>query len=166
MNLTSFEIKSIVKIARDNPEMVVEDIIKEIINGYRPKSAIKKIITKIILLFSGKLQKLRPSLNDILLKTCTVHGIKNEKLKEKNRKQNIIRAKQQYCLVAYMFHYTLEDIGNEIGKDHATVSHHKKKALGFIETELDYSIEVARIFSKFPQFESILQDRLTDLISQ
>ncbi len=164
MNLTFAEIKSIIHIARKKPGMDTEDIIKAIINGYRKRRFLPLIITNITDL---KQLSLRPLRSEILKNVCIVHYLLPELVQSKNRKQEVVRARQQYCLITQLFHYSQESAGEEINKDHATVLFHRKKALSYFETERDYSIEIGMIFKQFSSdFETILKDRITDLINK
>ena len=54
-------------------------------------------------------------------------------------------------------------IGDEIGKDHATILHHKRKAIDYFDTEPEYTVELEAIFSQFPGFETILKDRIQNI---
>ena len=164
MNFTSKEIRDIVSIARSNPHTDYTDIIQLIINGHKQKSLIKTIISNVTSTGKNKPTKLRPTTKEILEKVSLVHSIPVETMQKKNRKQEVIRAKQQYCLIAVLFHYSQESAAKKVSMSHCTVFFHKNKALGFYQLEPDYTAEVDLIFEQFPDFEMILKDRITDLI--
>lgn len=168
MNLTTTEIKHIIKIARDNPEMASEEIINAIIDGYIPKDGIKGFIQKITLnirkIVNDEPILFKPTTAEIFKRTCNYHRMPIDRVKSKTRKREIIRVRQQYCFIAFLFNYSLEAIGGEIGKDHATALHHKKKAIGYCETERYYYNDIEKIILRFPEFKSILMERLMNNI--
>ena len=165
MNFTLNEIKRIMRIARTHPDMNHHDCINIIYNGYREKTFVQTILSNVG--YKGKPVKLRPSTAEILENVASIHYLEAETLQQKNRKRRVIRAKQQYILVAFLFNYTFQDIADSVSlQNHATALHHKNRGLYFFESELDYALEVGSIFECFPDFNAILQDRISNLINK
>jgi len=67
-------------------------------------------------------------------------------------------------LIAVLFRYTQQTIGEEINRDHVTARHNKIEALKFYKAEDEYRDEVNKIIGKFPTHKKLLMDRLINLI--
>lgn len=158
------EFRNVVRIARENPSMDAEDIIRTIHEGYQTKSKLHTMVANFGSLFTNKPLIMRPSTFEILHKCCEIYGADIEFIRSKSRKREIIRIRQQYCLIARLFKYSLRSTGEEIGKDHATVIWNKNNALKFYESEPYYRDEVDIIIDEFPNYKTMLMDRLTNII--
>ena len=166
MNLTIREVRELVRIARENPEMAADDIISSISKGYTAPSKIQEAISSIGAMITEKPIPLRPSHWNILVVVAAVHDLTTSDLMAKSRKQEIVRARQQYCLFGVLFNYSLDSIGQMVNKDHATVLFHRDKALAFYREEGDYFHEMEAIITRFPDHRHILRDRLETLINE
>lgn len=164
MNITVREIRAIVDIARNNPDLAGDDIVNAIIDGYVPKSGIQGFFDRMNYSFKRLVNDApiitRPTTKEILKAVLKVHSYPESLVLSKTRKREIIRIRQQYILIAFLFRYTLEIVGEEIGKDHSTAIWHKNKALMFCNTEDSYYMEITSIIGNLPQFKTILLDRL------
>ena len=165
MNLTTSEIRNLIKIARDNPSMAVEDIINAIIEGYSLKTGIKVLLSNIADVFANKPITLRPDPAEILETICIFHRLKPEWIKSKSRQGRLVRVRQQYCLIATLFKHFQGTIAGEIDRDHATAHHSTKNAKKFYQGEQEYMAEVDSIINEFPKYKTTLNDRLADFIS-
>ncbi len=114
-------------------------------------------------LFTEESKTSRPSCDEILKVSCEVHNIFPDLLKTKSRKGDLVRVRQQYCLVAYLFKHIYRVIGEKILRDHVTVISAKRKAIIFYRTEEEYRDEVNLIISRFPLYVSTLMERLLNL---
>ena len=165
MNFTPSDIENLIKIARDYPEMNHEDVILAVLNGIGRNLKMRSIITNVRSFFKNKPPLMRPPLCEIFTNTCSVHYTPEYMVKSKNRKRELVRIRQQYCLIAFLFHYTLASIGYEMGeRDHATALHNKKNALIFYRAEEEYRNEVDSIICELPKYKLMLMDRLIDTI--
>ena len=78
----------------------------------------------------------------ILKAVCETYDVDINVVKGKRRFQNLITVRREYCYLAWKLTRqtdknphgnSLSVIGAEIGKDHATVLHHKDKVLGWLK---------------------------------
>lgn len=168
MNLTTTEIRHVIKIARDNPEMAPEEIINAIVDGYMPKEGIRGFLQKISLnvrkVINDEPINFKPTTAEIFRKVCKYHKTPIDLVRSKTREKEIVIVRQQYCLVGFLFQYTWRTIADGIGKNHATAIHHKKKAIGYCETEKIYYQDIENIILKFPEFKTILMERFKSLL--
>ena len=81
-------------------------------------------------------------LSEILNAVCDVNNIDPFDVKRKRRFKNLITVRREYCYLAWKltklternpYGNSLSVIGAEIGKDHATVLHHKDKVLDWLK---------------------------------
>jgi hypothetical protein len=166
MHLTFNEVRTIVKVAREKPDIATEDIISAVIDGYAPKSGIVSLVGKI----KNNVQRIiddepvftRPTTKYIFMICVEFHRESKDLVLSKTRKVGIVRIRQQYCLIAHLFKYSLSTIGAEINKDHATALWHKNKAIGFYHFEQYYRQDIKGIIDMFPKYKLILYDRLNN----
>ena len=78
----------------------------------------------------------------ILRVVCEVNEVEIAAVKGKRRFQNLITSRREYCYLACVLTQfsvktphgnSLSVIGAEIGKDHSTVLHHKKKVANWLQ---------------------------------
>ena len=63
-------------------------------------------------------------LTEILQKVCDASGIMPHDIISKNRKREIVIARQLFCYITIKyFNYTLKNVGNFLNRDHSTVIH-------------------------------------------
>ena len=166
MHLTFNEVRTIVKVAREKPDVATEDIISAVIDGYAPKSGIVALVGKM----KNNIQRIiddepvftRPTTKQILNSCISYHRESEDLVRSKTRKVEIVRIRQQYCLIAHLFRYGSATIGYEINKDHATALWHKNKAIGFYHFEQFYREDIKGIIDMFPKHKLILYDRLNN----
>lgn len=85
------------------------------------------------------------------IKTVVERELKT-KLSVRRRHKNISEARHIYCYLAKNFTtHSLAEIGKPIKRNHATVLHSVKKALDFIETDLNFQNKVCNLEVKLDQ---------------
>ncbi len=147
MNVTTSEIRDIIKIAREDLLMSTDDIINA-------------TITKSLTAATG----FRPKPAEILEIVCKFHEIKLDWVKSKSLLRQFTRVRQQYCLIAILFKYSTKVTGMEINRDHSTAVFSRNKALGFYKVESEYELQVDDLINEFPRHKTILMERLLNLI--
>lgn len=165
MNLTRNEIKGIIEIARQNLDLDSDDIIKSIIDGYVHKEGIPGFIDRLKYLISylrGKPILERPTTADIIQVCSKIHKCPEKLIRKKTRKREIIRIRQQYYLIASLFHYSESSSSFELNQDHATAHFHKYRAIDYCKMEKDYYKEIINIINLFKNHKSVLFERLNE----
>ncbi len=163
MNLTLTEILDLIKVSRENPSLEVEDIFRQIVENNNAELKYHAMINGFSSLFTKELESLRPSCKSILTTCCEIHNIFPELIKSKSRKGELVRIRQQYCLITHLFKHSFRVTGEVIFRDHATVLNAKNKALYYYHSEDEYNNEVNEIIDKFPLYSSTLTERLLTL---
>ena len=70
------------------------------------------------------------TIENILKLTSKYYGVMVDSVKGKCRKKELIKARRMYSYLSCLLTiHSLGEIGKEIGKDHCTVLHHKKKII-------------------------------------
>jgi len=164
MNLLHSEIIDLIRVSREHPEMDVQYIFRQIVQDNNSELKYHSMINGFASLFAAESETLRPSCKDILRACCEIHNIFPDLVRSKSRKGELVRIRQQYCLVTYLFKHSFRLTGEEIGnRDHATAMNAKTKALSFYESEAEFREEVDIIINKFTIYSSTLMERLTAL---
>ena len=164
MNLTLTEILDLIKVSRENPSLEVEDIFRQIVENNNAELKYHAMINGFSSLFTEELESLRPSCKSILTTCCEIHNVFPDLIRSKSRKGELVRIRQQYCLIAHLFKHLYRIIGEEINnRDHATALNAKKKALYFYHSEEEYKEEVDMIINKFVSYSATLMKRLLTL---
>ena len=63
------------------------------------------------------------------------YSINAQLLANKTRRQEVMAARQMYCLLMYERRHTLAGIAKTINRTHATIINSKNRMIGFIEVE-------------------------------
>ena len=142
MNIS--EIKQIISISKDNPDLSEKELIDKVLDAYDTVS--------------------RPGLYRILSRACDVHGKAVEEIITQSNRPERVRVRQQYCLLAWLFGYSETATGNIIYRDHSTAHVAKKKALSYYALEKDYRQEVDALIDMFPEYSDRLHKRIEDLM--
>ena len=148
MVLTHMEIKHIVRIAREGPELTVKEITLAVMDATAAFSETELP------------PRLRPTLPEILITVAAVHVYSVEDVKSKCRRGHLVRIRQQYALIAKLFRHSLISTGKEINRDHVTARHSYINALKFCLEEPEYLDEVETVVNAFPHYRLALKDRL------
>ena len=164
MNLTISEIQDIIKVARSNPDMAIEDIILSTTDKYNFRTNIRTIASNITKIFENEPISMRPDLIKILKKCCLVNRQSINDVRSKSREYEYLKVRQQYCLIAVLFRYEVKEIGLKINRDHSTVTNAKKRALEYYISEYEYWLEMNRIINRFPKYKTTLFKRLEILL--
>lgn len=139
------EMQKTIRVTKQNPGLSEDEIIEKLLSVTDPV--------------------VRPGLERILLRVCTLHGRSAEEVIRFDRHNSISRVRQQYCLMAVLFGYSLPETGRTIDRDHSAVHAAKSKALNFYEIEKDYRREVEALIEKFPEHKQRLYDSLNKILS-
>jgi len=167
MNLTQIEIGILIKVSRRHPDLSPEDIISYIVNGNDVKTGLMGLLSGTGSIFTDVPQFHRPTTEKIIKAISKYHGLQVSKVESSSRKEELVRARQQFCLIAALFRYSQEAIGMEIGgRDHSTAYNGKAKALKYCATERDYLDEVKELIKLFPRYKVSLLERLELLMEK
>ena len=89
------------------------------------------------------------TLDEILEGVCNFYGLEVAAVAVPSRKVELVKARQQYCKIAKeATKNSLREIGEKIGRDHATVNHSIKQVNDFIETDKAYKAEFLELREK------------------
>ena len=70
------------------------------------------------------------TMQDILKATAKYYDVMVDSVKGKRRNEEFVKARRMYSYLSCLLtNHTLWEIGEEIGKDHCTVLHHKNKII-------------------------------------
>jgi chromosomal replication initiator protein len=73
-----------------------------------------------------------------------------EEMRNKSRKQPLVRARQAFCMVARkLTDAPLTAVGGMIGRDHTTVMHSVSKAEIIAESDAAFGDRITKIFERF-----------------
>lgn len=89
------------------------------------------------------------TLDEIFEGVCNFYRLEVNEVAVPSRKGELVKARQQYCKIAKeATKNSLREIGEKIGRDHATVNHSIKKVNDFIETDKNYKDEFFELREK------------------
>jgi len=167
MNFTQSEIVDLIKFCRRYQDIIPEDITTCIINNPDIKTGLKRLSNGFGRTPVNSYLIRRPKAEKIIRLVSKYHGLPVMKVRSQSRNGELVRARQQFCLIATLFKYFQEAIGMEIGgRDHSTACNGKSKALQYCETEIDYLDEVKELINLFPRYKIILLERLELLMEK
>ena len=146
--------------------MSADDIIDAIIDGYAVSSGLRKLISDVKSFIKDEGPRVKPSTEEIFKVVSKHHRLPVNHTSSKLRNSNLVKVRQQYCLLAALFKYSQSDIGKEINRDHSTAYYGKKIALMFCTTEIEYMDEIKQLINKFPRYRASLFNRLEVLIEK
>ena len=159
MNFTQSEIVDLIKFCRRDQDIIPEDVTNCLINSPNIKTGLKRLDEGFVKIKSCPLR--RPTTDKIINLISKYHRLPILKVKSSSRNGDLVRARQQFCLIATLFKYFQEAIGMEIGgRDHSTACNGKSKALKYCATERDYLDEVKELINLFPRYKTVLMERL------
>jgi len=160
------EIRSIIRISRRNLDLLPDDIIKSVVDGYEIKTGLNGFFDKINrgvnVMLNNNTGVSRPLLSEILNESFRLHQIPEIFIRSKSKNADIVIARQQYYLVSYLFRYKKIHIAEELNTTHATAIHHIRRALFYCNTYDDYYYQVTTLISQFQSQKTVLLDRLHD----
>jgi chromosomal replication initiator protein len=89
------------------------------------------------------------TLDEILEGVCNFYGIEVAEVAVPSRQVELVKARQQYCHIAKeATKKSLREIGEKIGRDHATVIHACKQVNNLLETDKAYKAEFLELKEK------------------
>ena len=105
------ETQKVIRLTKKNPKLSEDEIIEKLLNVEEPI--------------------VRPSIEQIFLRTCILHNKSMDDIRRANTADDVSRVRQQFYLLAWLFEYAEPVMGRTTNRNHSTSHIAKKKALAY-----------------------------------